>query len=402
VTDPLAPGRGFSTRATHPPEGPALEQRPSAAPTYRTASFIFESAEEYADILAGTRAGYSYSRLDNPTADAFAAAVAALEGADSGQALASGMAAISTTLLAHLRAGDHVVAQSSTYGGTYSLLAHVLPRYGITTTFVDITDLDQVAGALTPATRIVYAETLANPLVIVANLPGLAAIAHEAGALLVVDSTFASPRVCRPLEWGVDLVLHSATKYLGGHSDVTGGVVVGAAEHVAPVRTLRGELGAALAPDEAFLLQRGLLTLAVRMDRHCSNALTFAEAVAGHPAVTAVDYPGLPDNRSHELARKLFSVGPEGQLYGAVVTIAPAGGREAGMAFCNALQLVRIATSLGGIESKVSHIASTTHRQLDDRALRAAGIAPSAVRISIGLEDVNDIVADVRQALDRV
>jgi cystathionine beta-lyase/cystathionine gamma-synthase len=385
------------TRAVHLPDPPVPAERPVGLPVYRTSAFVFDTAGEYADVLGNRSPGYVYSRIDNPTVDAFAGAVAFLEGAEAGQAFASGMAAISTVLLTFLSAGDHVVAQSSLYGGTYSMLAHVLPRFGVETTFVS--SVEEAAVAMRPETRLVYGETIANPTLAVADLPGLAAVAHDNGALLVVDSTFATPVVCRPLEWGADVVLHSATKYLGGHTDATGGVALGSGELMARVRAMRSELGGMLSPDEAFLLHRGLATLPLRMDRQCESALAFALALAAHPAVEAVAYPGLPNDPGNMLAGKQFDARRGSTRYGAIVTVAPRGGRDAGIAMCDGLRLALNATSLGGTVSKVSHVASTTHRQLDDAALRAAGIAPSAVRVSIGLEDPDDLVADFVQAL---
>jgi prepilin-type processing-associated H-X9-DG protein len=310
------------------------------------------------------------------------------------------MAAVSGVFLALARSGTHVVAPAATYGGSYSLLRNVLSRFGVETDFVDLTDLDQVRAAARPATRVVYAETLANPTTAVADLPALAEIAAEAGALLVVDSTLAPPVVCRPLEHGADLVLHSATKYIGGHSDVTGGVVTGRPELISQIRAVRIDTGSSLAPDEAFLLRRGLETLPVRMRRQCSTAMMFAAALARHPAVARVDYPGLDSHPGHEVARRLFDAGPEGTRFGAIVTVTPHGGREAGMAFADGLRIAQVATSLGGTHTKVSHAASTTHRQLDSAALAAAGIDPGAVRFSIGLEDAEDLIEDARLSLD--
>jgi len=393
--------RGESTRAVHTPAPPTFDQIPLGLPVHRSAAFAFSSAQEYADVLAGSAPGYSYGRVDNPTSDAFAEAVAALEGVGVagevvGQAFASGMSAISTVLMALTRSGAHVVAPREVYGGTYGLLTSVLDRFGVSTTFVDGTDLDAVRGAIRPETTVLYAETLANPTMSVADLPGLAAIAREAGITSVVDSTFASPAVCRPLAHGFDVVVHSATKYLGGHSDSTGGVAVGSPELMARVRHDRIYLGGMLAPDEAFLLHRGLATLPLRVDRACRSAVEVATGLLEHPAVVRVDHPGLPSHRDHALAGKLFDAG----RYGAVVTVTPRGGRAAGMALCDGLRLVAVATSLGGTHSVVSHVATTTHRQLDDAALAAAGIDPGAVRISVGLEDPQDLLADLRQALD--
>jgi cystathionine gamma-synthase/O-acetylhomoserine (thiol)-lyase len=230
----------------------------------------------------------------------------------------------------------------------------------------------------------------------VPDFRALAAVAHEGRALLAVDSTFATPVVCRPLEWGADLVVHSATKYIGGHGDATGGVVVGRPDLLAQVRSLRAELGGMLAPDEAFLLHRGLTTLPLRVRRHCASALAFAEAMAAHPRIVSVDYPGLPGHVDHALATEQF----DRSLYGGVVTITPRGDRAAGQRMCNALQLAGNVTSLGGAHTVVSHVASTTHRQLDDAALTASGIGPASIRVSVGLEDAADIVADFTRALE--
>jgi cystathionine beta-lyase/cystathionine gamma-synthase len=349
--------------------------------------------------------GYSYSRIDNPTVDAFARAVAALEGANlprwpAAQAFASGMAAITGVFLAFARAGGHIVASTALYGGTYSLLRNVMARFGVETDFVDISDLGAVRAVTRPATRIIYAETIANPTTAVADIKGLAEIAHERGALLVIDSTLAPPVVCRPLEHGADLVIHSATKYIGGHSDVTGGVVTGSLELIGQIRATRIDTGGSLSPDEAFQLRRGLETLPVRVRRQCATASIFAATLAKHPAVAYVDYPGLPTHTGHELARRMFDAGPEGVRFGAIVTITPYGGREAGLAFASRLRLAKAAPSLGGTHTLVSHVASTTHRQLDDRALAAAGIDPGAVRFSIGLEDSEDLISDAFVALD--
>ncbi|MGH3068676.1 MAG: trans-sulfuration enzyme family protein [Streptosporangiaceae bacterium] len=411
---------GENTRAVHLPPAPVPAQRPLGTPVYRTAAFAFSSSAEYAALLNGEADGYSYSRIDNPTADAFAIAVAALEGQGldrtspaatspaatspaaptAAQAFASGMAAISTVFWTFTGTGGHVVAPAAVYGGTYGFLRHVAARFGVQTDFVDMTDLDQVRAAVRPETRIVYAETVANPTTAVADLPALAEIAHAHGALLVVDSTMAPPVICRPLEHGADLVLHSATKYLGGHSDTTGGVVSGAPGLIGQVRAVRVDTGGALAPDEAFLLRRGLETLPLRVRRQCSTAMLFAAAVARHPAVRRVDYPGLPGHPGHQTAIRLFDAGPEGTRFGAIVTVTPHGGRQAGYELADRLRVGQVATSLGGTHTVVSHVASTTHRQFDDAALAAAGMDPGAVRFSIGLEDGEDLIADVRQALD--
>ncbi|MGH8867566.1 MAG: trans-sulfuration enzyme family protein [Actinomycetes bacterium] len=405
---PGAPGE--HTRGVHLPAPPEPAQRPLGQAVWRSSAYAFTDSDEYAAVLGGEREGYAYARVANPGADGFAAAVAALEAgpraqrgaADpvTGEAFTSGMAAITASMLALTGAGAHVVASREVYGGTYALLTGLLARFGVETTLVDTADTAAVEAAVRPgSTRVVYAETLANPTMSVPDLPALAEVAHRAGAVLVVDSTFASPVVCRPLALGVDLVVHSATKYLGGHSDATGGVVVGRPDLVAAVREVRVETGGVLAPDEAFLLRRGLATLVLRVDRQCRSALALATVLAAHPQVARVDHPGLPGSPYHERAARLFLAGEGGTRYGAVVTVTPHGGREAGQAFADRLCLASVATSLGGVHTVAGHVASTSHRQLDDEALADAGIAPAAVRISVGLEDPDDLVADVTAAL---
>jgi cystathionine beta-lyase/cystathionine gamma-synthase len=405
IVEPGGDDRGETTRAVHTPRAAPPVQEPVGLPTYRSATFRFDTAQEYADVLGDRSAGYTYSRIDNPSADAFALALASLEayGSDrrvAAQAFASGMAAISTTLLTLCSAGSHVVAPAAVYGGTYGVLRHVLERFGVTATFVDGTDVEAVRTALRPETSVVWAETIANPTTAVADLAALSAVCRTAGVPLVVDNTFASPAVCRPLQWGADLVVHSATKYIGGHGDVTGGALLGDVDLVARVRRARVDLGGGLAPDEAFLLHRGLATLPTRVARQCATALAVAEAIAEHPKVERVDHPGLPNHPQHELAVKLFDRGPEGHRYGAIVAVTPRGDRFAGMALCDALRIGMVATSLGGVHTLVSHVASTTHRQFDDATLAAAGIGPATVRLSVGLEEPDDLIADLVQALD--
>ena len=384
------------TRAVHPPVPAPPAQRPLAPPVHRTATFVFGSAQECADVFADPSSGYSYSRTDNPSVDAFATAAASLEGEGAaGQAFASGTAATTAVLLALCSAGAHVVAPQEVYGGTWALLTRQLARYGVATTFVDGRDLAAVRAAVRDETAVLWAETLANPTMSVADLPGLAAVAREAAVPLVVDSTFAPPPVCRPLEHGADLVVHSATKYHGGHSDVTGGLVVGDPALVARVREVRVDTGGSLGPDDAVLLQRGLATLPLRVERQCATALQVATALEQHPAVARVDHPGLASHRDHDLAVRLLHPG----RYGAVLLLTPHGGRAAGLALVDRLRLVARATSLGGTVTKAVHCASTTHRMLPDDALAAAGIDPGAVRVSVGLEDPADLVADLVQAL---
>ncbi len=396
---------GENTRSVHLPPPPVPAQQPVAVPIYRTAAFAFSSGAEHSAVTSGAAPGFSYSRVDNPTVEALCSAVAWLEGVNlqhrvATQAFASGMAAISSVIWAFTRVGARVVAPLAAYGGTHSFLRNVAANFGIPADFVDINDPRQVRAALRPGTSILWAETLANPTVTVADLSALARLAHEAGALFVVDSTLAPPVICRPLEHGADLVLHSATKYFGGHADVTGGVVTGHPELIATIRRLRIDTGGSLAPDEAYTLRRGLETLPVRVRRQSATAQLLAASLARHPAVRTVYYPGLAQHQGHELARRQFDAGPEGTRFGAIITVAPYGGYEAGLAFANRLRLARMATSLGGTQTKVSHVASTTHQHFDPSALAAAGIDPGSVRFSIGLEDVEDLLADASSALD--
>ncbi|GAA0974930.1 MULTISPECIES: trans-sulfuration enzyme family protein [Nocardiopsidaceae] len=394
-------GGGEHTRAVSLPGAPVPQERPMRMPVHRATTYAFDTSQQYADVLAGASPGYSYARIDSPTVDAFADAVAALEGSGleedvRGQAFSSGMGALSTVFLALTEAGAHVVASRSIYGNTHSLLDRLLRRFGVSTDFVDITDLDAVRAAVGPRTRVVFTETLSNPTMTVSDLPGLARIARGAGAALVVDSTFASPAVCRPLEHGADVVVHSATKYIGGHSDTTGGVAVASPELIGRIRSARIDLGPCLAPDEAYLLHRGLETLPLRVQRQCETAAAFAAALEGHPLVERVDHPSLDSHPQSALADQLFDAGRRG----AVVTVHPVGGREAGTAFADRLRVATIAASLGGTHTLAGHVASTSHRSMSGAELAAAGISPGAVRFSIGLEDPQDLIEDALRALD--
>lgn len=348
---------------------------------------------------------FATADCDHPAAEAFATAVAAMEGSrlpqpTMAQAFASGMAAISAVLWTFTQAGTHVVAPASVHPGTHGFLRNVAARFGVQVEFVDMTNLREVRAALRPETRIVYAETLAHPTAAVADLPALAGLAHGIGALLIVDSTLAPPVVCRPLEHGADLVLHEAARYIGGPCDASGGVVSGRPDLIGMVRDMRIDTGGSLAADQARLLRRGLETLPVRVRRQCATAMLFAAAVARHPAVRVVDYPGLAHDRGYEAARRLFDAGPEGTRCGAIVTVTPHGGRETGYAFADRLRIAQVADSSGGTNTKASHLATTGYREFDVKALAAAGIDPGSVRFSIGLEDGEDLIADAHLALD--
>jgi cystathionine beta-lyase/cystathionine gamma-synthase len=391
------PERGFATRAIHGQELPPVEQDAPSVPIYQTATFRFDSSEAVAETINFRRPGYTYTRgYGNPTLLAFERVVAELEGTESAISFASGMAAIHTVVTTLASSGDTVVASSELYGGTYSLFDSVLPRYGVDVRFVSPHDHDAVRAALEGATFL-YVETIANPNVTVADLDALGRVADEAGVPSVVDNTFASPYLCNPASYGFDYVLHSATKYIGGHADLIGGVVCTTEERMAGLRATVIETGGTMAPLEAWLSMRGLMTLEIRMDRHSRTALELTSWLEGHPKVERVHYPGLPSHAQHEVARRELARG-----FGGMAAFEVVGGVDAGQRFCDALELAWVAASLGGIQTLVCHPASTTHRQLDPAARKAAGIADGLIRLSVGLEDLDDLTADFERALEKV
>ena len=390
------PARGFATRAIRAAHRlPVVDQAPTSVPIYQTVTFSAADAEELGAVATREIPGYAYGRLDNPTVVAFAAAVAELEGAEAGFAFASGMGAIHAALGTVLSAGDRVVATRASYGTTRAQLTGVFGRLGVTTEFVDVTDHGAVEAALAAApTRVLYAETIANPTIVVADHVALADLAHRYGALYIVDNTFASPYLCRPVELGADLVAESATKYLAGHSDVMAGVVCGATSLVHRVRDFQVDTGASLDPHAAFLAMRGLSTLALRMDRHSATAAALGAWLEAQPGIARVWYPTLTTHPQHEIALRELARG------GGMLAFELDGGRAAGRAFIDALEIPVRTASLGSVFTIVSHPPSTTHRQLDDAALAAAGITAGLLRCSVGLEDLDDLVADFARALE--
>lgn len=386
---------GFSTRAIRASGHQAeVEQTPVTVPIYQTSTFEVGSAAELEDLLEFRRPGHSYTRYSNPTHAALEGALAELETGESALATASGMAAIHGAMLSLLRSGDEVLIPAAVYGGTVGLFNAVMPRLGITHRAVRSGDTAAVVDAIGPQTRLVWLETIANPTTEMADLAAISAAAHERGVPVVVDNTFASPYLCNPLTLGADLVVHSLTKYVGGHSDLIGGAVIGSAERVAAVREVVVNTGGNANPFEAFLALRGLRTLAVRMDRHSDNALAVARGLEGAAGISAVHYPGLPSHPQHELARRELRDGRAGGM----MAIELSGGRPAGERFLERLQVARHATSLAGVESLVSHPASSSHRQYGDAELTAAGLSAGLLRVSIGLEDADDLVADLAAA----
>src|SRR6266566_3381101 len=385
----------FGTRAIHGVKLPAPSERPLSSPIWQTSTFAFDDAERFAHTLEQPREGYVYSRYENPTTAALEALMADLEGGAEATATASGMGAIASVLLGLAAAGDHLLLQRDLYGGTFSLATVIASRLGIETSFVDASDQIAVKQALRPTTRAVYLETIANPTMTVADLPAVAEVAREAGVPMVVDNTAASPYLCRPIEHGAAIVVHSATKYLGGHSDVIGGLALFAdpAAHAAAWHTML-DLGGSADPFAAWLVLRGVKTLPLRMERHSANAARVAALRDRHPKVERVYWPGLPSHPSHDAAKRLLDG------YGGFLSFDLAGGRAAGRRFIEATRVARLAPSLGGTETLVAHPASTTHRQLDAATLAAAGIGAGMVRVSVGLEDADDLCDDFSQALE--
>lgn len=389
--------QGFSTRAIRAASrAPRLDQTPTSVPIYQTATFASADADELGEVLASPRNGYAYSRIANPTTNALGDAYAELAGGAAGLALASGMGAIHAALASLLAAGDRIVAPIALYGSTRALLLHTFVGFGVRVDFVDTTDLDAVARALAEApTRVLYAETIANPTTFLADHEALAALAHRHGARYVVDNTFASPYVCRPLDLGADLVVESATKFLGGHSDLIAGVVAGPRELLTGIERVQIEAGASLGPLEAFLVLRGILTLAVRAERHARTAAALASWLERQERVRSVLYPGLPSHPQHAVAARQFRPG----VAGGMLAFEVEGGRVAGRAVIDALTLPELTASLGSVHTMVIHPPSTSHRQSTEAELLLAGITPGLLRVSVGLEDIEDLETDLAAAL---
>jgi O-acetylhomoserine (thiol)-lyase len=419
---------GFDTLAVHAGQRPDPVTGARAVPIYQTGAFVFEDTDHAANLFALQRFGNIYSRIMNPTVAVFEERIAALENGIGAIATASGQAAQHLTLFTLMQSGDEFVSSRSLYGGSFQQFDVSFRKLGIEARFVDPLDLDEWKAAVTPKTKAFYAETLGNPLIDVIDIEALANLAHEVGVPLIVDNTFASPYLCRPLDWGADIVVHSATKFICGHGTAIAGVIVdggrfpwdngkfpGMTEPSRGYHDLRffeyfgdfgwlmkcraemlRDYGPTMAPFTAWLLLQGLETLHVRMDRHIANAHRVAEYLEQHPAVEYVNYPGLPSNRYHELAKKYM---PKGA--GSIFTFGVKGGREAGKRFIDSVQLFSHLANVGDTKSLVIHPASTTHQQLGDDELRNAGIGPELVRVSIGIEDIEDILWDLDQALSR-
>ena len=420
----------FETLQLHAGQVVDATTKSRAVPIYQTTSFVFEDTQEGAELFALQKAGNIYTRITNPTTSAFEERIAALEGGVGALATASGMAAITYTILALAHAGDHVVAASTIYGGTFNLLKETLPRYGITTTFVDIDNLEEVEAAIKDNTKLVLIETLGNPVINIPDIEKIAEIAHKHQIPLVADNTFATPYLINVFSHGVDVAVHSATKFIGGHGTTIGGVIVdsgkfdwaasgkfpqlveedpsyhnisytrdvGAAAFIVAARVqLLRDMGAALSPFNSFLLLQGLETLSLRVERHVQNAEKIVDFLVNHPKVEKVNYPKLPDSPYHALAEKYL---PKG--VGSIFTFHVKGGEAEARKVIDSLEIFSNLANVADAKSLVVHPATTTHAQLSDSDLEAAGVAKNQIRLSIGLENVDDLIEDLRLALENI
>jgi methionine-gamma-lyase len=367
----------------------------AVTPIYQTSTFVFRNAEEGAKRFAGEDSGYIYTRISNPTIGAFEECMRVLEGGAAAVATSSGMGAITVVCLGLLNQGDHVVSTASIYGPSRTLIESHLSRFGVTSTFVDTSNLDEVSRALRPETRLVYIETPSNPMMQVTDIAAVAGVAHQHGALLVVDSTFASPYLQTPLALGADVVLHSVTKFINGHADVVGGVVVSADTGIgAKVRKMMILAGVCMDPHQAFLVHRGIKTLGVRIERAQRTAMEVARWLEDRPEISWVRYVGLPSHPQHDVAKKQM------RGFGAMISFEMKGGVEAGRHLMNRVRLALLAVSLGGVETLIEHPASMTHAGVPQAERLEAGISDGLVRYSVGIEDAVDLIEDLRQALE--
>lgn len=393
-----AVNQGFATKAIHWGYEPSNNQGALCPPVHMTSTFVFESAEEGGAMFAGEREGHVYSRISNPTVDLLERRMAALEGAEAGVAFGSGIGAITACFWSLISAGDEVIVDTTLYGCTFAFLHHGLERFGVTVTHCDLTNADALRAAITDRTRLVYFETPANPNMRLVDIAQVSQIAKDSGALVMVDNTYATPMLTRPLSFGADLVVHSATKYLGGHGDLVGGLAVGSRALMDQVRLLglKDMTGAVMAPMTAMLILRGLKTLELRMERHCTSAMRVAETLEAHPAVASVAYPGLTSFPYFDLANAQMAAP------GGMIAMELVGGMAAGKAMINALQMIHCAVSLGDAETLIQHPASMTHSPYTPEERAAHGISDGLIRLSVGLETADDIIADLKQALDHV
>ncbi len=368
-----------------------------SVPIFQTSTFAFPSAADGAARFSGKQPGYIYTRLNNPTVNALEEGVAALEGGFAGVATATGMAAVSSVYISFLSRGDHVVATNCVYGSSRVILESELSRYGVETTFVDSSELTNIEKAMRPETRMIFLETPMNPNMKITDLAGAAEIAKKSGALLAVDNTFASPYLQRPIEFGADIVINSLTKFINGHTDVIGGMIVAKTEELHNrVKKIVSLFGTTMDPHQAWLILRGLRTLPLRIEKSQENAMKLAKFLTSHPKVTWVSYPGLPDHPQHELAKHQMDG------FGSMISFGVQNGLEGGITVMNSVRLITLAVSLGGIESLIEHPASMTHASIAPEERREAGIVDELVRFSVGCEDFEDLRDDLNEALNAI
>jgi methionine-gamma-lyase len=368
-----------------------------ATPLYQTSTFVFDNAKQGADRFAGEAEGYIYTRLGNPTTRQLELRVAALEGTEEAAATATGMGAVSGALLANLQAGDHLISSKAVYGCTFALMSHMLTKFGIEVSFVDMTDPSNVANAIKPNTKMIFLESPINPNMVVLDIEAITKIAKQHQILTVADNTFLTPVLQKPAQLGVDIIVHSATKYLNGHGDVVAGIICGSTEMINHIKlTALKDIGATISPHDAWLIMRGIKTLPIRMERHCANAQKIAEFLEAHEKVAAVYYPGLKSHPGYKY------IGKQMLAAGGVIAFELKGGLSAGEAFINRMKLFSIAVSLGDAESLIQHPASMTHSPYTAEERQAAGISDSLIRLSVGLENVADLIDDLSQSLAQV
>ncbi|MBZ9607941.1 methionine gamma-lyase [Clostridium estertheticum] len=390
--------KGFATRAIH--GGSKVDQYGAlATPIHQTATFVFDSADQGGNRFAGREDGYIYSRLGNPTNTVLEEKLAILEGGEACISMSSGIGAITSAMWSLLKAGDHVVASKTIYGCTHAFLSHGIARFGVEVTFVDVTNLENVRNAMKENTRVVFLETPANPTLLITDIDKISKIAHEVeNCIVMVDNTFSTPYIQRPLELGADVVVHSGTKFLNGHGDVIAGFVIGSKVFIDEVRLfgVKDMTGACLSPFDAYLIIRGMKTLEIRMDRHCESAMYVAKFLEAHPAVENVYFPGLESFPQYALAKKQMS------LPGAVIAFEIKGGVEEGKRVINAVEMCKLAVSLGDPETLIEHPASMTHSSYPQEERLEAGITDGLVRLAVGLENVKDIISDLDGALNLI
>lgn len=389
---------GFATRAIHTGTENGTENGAIVPPVYMTSTFTFDNAEQGAALFAGEEQGHFYSRISNPTLSLLEETIASLEGAEAAMSAASGMGAITSTLWTFLSQGDEIIVDKTLYGCTFTFFSHGLTKFGVTIKHVDMRDPENVRAAITDKTKVVYFETPANPNMRLVEIGAVAQIAKEHGLITVVDNTYATPYLCRPISWGTDIVVHSATKYLGGHGDLVAGMIAGSEEHITRIRLegVKDMTGAVMAPLTAFQIMRGLKTLEIRMDRHCSSAQMIAEELEKHPAIESVSYPGLKSFPQYGIAQRQM------EKPGGMIAFELKGGISNGIRFMNELKMIKRAVSLGDADTLIQHPASMTHSTYTPEERAIHDISDGLVRLSVGLETPKDILADLIGALDRM